>query len=317
MQRRAAADEWHPRGASRSRWAEPMARRQVPGHDSVWPDLARGLDAPALAICQRRSASTDLGPVLPSYPRSPSTSQAIFISSPCHLSLKVPISPLPPSLPLAHLEFCCPVPDLLASVGSRHRQPRRDRQGMLAVGACQACSQKPCCCQQQHPYLLPRSSGPEADCQMLVNPLNLHAGGVGLVLRGDGTLGFPPYSGKLRKARYKECCYSVFPPLPPFLGSVSIFCQCCCQLHTRVVDHLCPTYTHIHTSKQIVVYNKNRLKRPSRPTKKTNPEPESPFAPEGSYTITPLSTYRAWRPLSRSRLKPRFPSLLPRNTRCS
>jgi hypothetical protein len=116
-----------------------MARRQVPGHDSVWPDLALGLDAPEVAICQSQSASTDLGPVLSWHPHFLSISQAIFIRSACHPSLKEPISPLPldtsnPLLPGSR-------PFWQVS-GSQHRQPRRGRQDMLAVGDVRSSTQE-------------------------------------------------------------------------------------------------------------------------------------------------------------------------------
>lgn len=46
-----------------------------------WPDVSLGLGNPSVAICQTPSASTDSDPVLSSFPRIPSYSQAIFMSS--------------------------------------------------------------------------------------------------------------------------------------------------------------------------------------------------------------------------------------------
>jgi hypothetical protein len=184
--------EWH-RDASRSTLAGPMARRQVPGHDSVWPDLALGLDAPEVAICQSQSASTDLGPVLPSHPHFLSISQAIFIRSACHPSLKEPISPLPLDTSNPLLPGSRPFDKCRAS---QHRQPRRGRQDMLAVGDARSRTQDAPLLLPAAPVSLAAFVRPEAGCQMLVNPLNLHGSGVGvgvsLVCREDGTLGLPP-----------------------------------------------------------------------------------------------------------------------------
>ena len=155
---RSCRREWH-RDASRSTQAEPMARRQVPGHDSVWPDLALGLDAPAVAICQSQSASTDLGPVLSSHPHFLSVSQAIFIRSACHPSLKEPISPLPldtsnPLLPGSRLFDKCRARNMDSPAEAVRTCWRWGMSGLAR--------KTPSCCCQRHPYRLPRLSGPEA-----------------------------------------------------------------------------------------------------------------------------------------------------------
>jgi hypothetical protein len=62
----------------------PMARRHLLGMIQEWPDVSVGLGTPVVAICQTHSASTDLGTVLPSFPRFPASSQAIFISLTYH-----------------------------------------------------------------------------------------------------------------------------------------------------------------------------------------------------------------------------------------
>lgn len=74
-----------------------------------WPDLALGLDTPAVAICQTPSVSADLELVLPSYPRLPPISQPIFARSACHPPPEGAYSPAP----TGSFEVpCCPVPGL-------------------------------------------------------------------------------------------------------------------------------------------------------------------------------------------------------------
>lgn len=178
-----------------------------------WPDLALGLGMPSVAICQTRSASTDLGPVLPSFPHFPSMSQAIFISSACH----------PPS-----------------EGASLPARPGRS-QPILQLGGYDNCKQNarqdnPFACHEQVrlgdlcvPIATPIPPGPEAWlplCQLLMNPL--------AVLSYSASLGLA--AGRVwysEETWYKE--YSALPPPPPcrpFLESASILCQCCDQVDT-------------------------------------------------------------------------------------
>ena len=153
------------------------------------------------------SVSADLELVLPSYPRLPPISQPIFASSACHPPPEGAYHPAPTGSSEVPR---CPVPGPLTWRLWEHAgSPAQQAPGLPPVpGAA-----------------WPRSSGPEVCCQMLMNPLNLHAGG-----------GWPPTRSVGWDVGEKGACVPAElgiknspsrppQPLPPFLNPFPSFAR--------------------------------------------------------------------------------------------
>jgi hypothetical protein len=118
-------------------WRGTAIAGRIPG----WPDYALGLGTPSVAICQIESASTDLSPVLPSYPRFPSPLSGHF----GQLRLVTPAWGLSPHsdwpdanfLPLGQLSGSPDMP--LETLRAHACVVRTCQVGRLVIASCTRC----------------------------------------------------------------------------------------------------------------------------------------------------------------------------------